>query len=413
MQQPLADYQAGLRPNWSDCLAWQNGEPANYVWSYGASVTTTTTSTTTTTLPASSSSTSSTTTTSEPVATTTTTQQPSTTTTQLATTSTSTLPQATSTTTSTTQLPATTTIPTTTTTVQVPTQTSTTSTSLVSAPQITTPTPQPLPQQEATAPLPQIETTVQTLPTTTIRLETTTSLETFVTSLPMPETSTVRATLETIKPTTSLLPAKELPTTTKASGQPTEPAKPLTTLPADAPQGVLSPVSVATLPAPPMANPKATELIGTLMKDKKDDAPQPIDQKVFVEVIKVLSVASPEQIVAIVGEIVQSDLSQTQSLELATTPAILEAITETQAEQVFEKITPELLSDKEAEQFILVVQDAPTKVKKAFEKTLDIFGSQFESYVAVGSNIPVSQRRSLVAVGSLMTMLPPPVKRFR
>ena len=162
-----------------------------------------------------------------------------------------------------------------------------------------------------------------------------------------------------------------------------------------------------------MANPKATELIGTLMKDKKDDAPQPIEQKVFVEVIKVLSVASPEQIVAIVGEIVQSDLSRTQSLELATTPAILEAITETQAEQVFENIVPELLSDQEAEQFILAVQDAPTKVKKAFEKTLDIFGSQFESYVAVGSSIPVSQRRSLVAVGSLMTMLPPPVKRFR
>lgn len=149
------------------------------------------------------------------------------------------------------------------------------------------------------------------------------------------------------------------------------------------------------------------------MKDKKDDAPQPIDQKVFVEVIKVLSVASPEQIVAIVGEIVQSDLSQTQSLELATTPAVLEAITETQAEQVFENIVPELLSDQEAEQFILAVQDAPTKVKKAFEKTLDIFGSQFESYVAIGSSIPVSQRRSLVAIGSLMTMLPMPAKRFR
>ena len=352
--------------------------------------------------------------TSSAIATTTTTLEVSTTTTSLATTSTSTLLVETSTTTSTTQLPTSTTSSTTTTTVLVPTQTTTTTLFLpVLVSPISEPITQALPQEVATVPLPQIETTVQTLPTTTVRLETTTSLETFVTSLPMPETSTVRATLETIKPTTSLLPAKELPTTTKASDQPTEPAKPLTTLPADAPQGVLSPVSVATLPAPPLANPKATELIGTLMKDKKDDAPQPIDQKVFVEVIKVLSVASPEQIVAIVGEIVQSDLNQTQSLELATTPAVLEAITETQAEQVFEKIVPELLSDQEAEQFILAVQDAPTKVKKAFEKTLDIFGSQFESYVAVGSSIPVSQRRSLVAVGSLMTMLPPPVKRFR
>lgn len=157
----------------------------------------------------------------------------------------------------------------------------------------------------------------------------------------------------------------------------------------------------------------STELNLTVMNNNKDTAPQPIDQKVFVDVIKVLSIASPEQIVAIVGEVVKSDLSQTQALELATTPAVLQSITETQAEQVFENIVPELLTDQQAEQFIAAVQDAPTKVKKAFEKTLDIFGSQFENYVALGSNIPVSQRRSLVAIGSLMTMLPMPVKRSR
>jgi hypothetical protein len=261
--------------------------------------------------------------------------------------------------------------------------------------------------------MPEIETTTKTLPATTVRLETTTSVETFVTSSLMPETTTTRATLETIKTTTSLpLPTRST-TTTKASDQPTEPVKPSTTSPEDALGSVLSPVSVATLPVPPSLITPSTELKLTVMNNNKDAAPQPIDQKVFVDVIKVLSVATPEQIVAIVSEVVQSDLSQTQALELATAPAVLQAITETQAEQVFENIVPELLTDQEAEQFILAVQDAPTKVKKAFEKTLDIFGSQFENYVAVGSSIPVSQRRSLVAVGSLMTMLPPPVKRFR
>ena len=377
---------------------------------------TTTTSSTTispTTLPATSSSASSTTTTSEPIAETTTTQEQSTTTKPPASTSTTTLLAETSTTTTTTQLPPSTTIASTTTTVLVPTQTTTT----LFLPVSTSPTPepitQPLPQEVSTVPMPQIETTTKTLPATTVRLETTTSFETFVTSLPMPETSTTQATLETIKPTTSLPPTTRLPTTTKSSDQPTEPLKPSTTLPTDALGSVLSPVSVATLPVPPLMVSPSTELNLTLMNNNKDTAPQPIDQKVFVDVIKVLSIASPEQIVAIVGEVVKSDLSQTQALELATTPAVLQSITETQAEQVFENIVPELLTDQQAEQFIAAVQDAPTKVKKAFEKTLDIFGSQFENYVALGSNIPVSQRRSLVAIGSLMTMLPMPVKRSR
>jgi len=377
---------------------------------------TTTTSSTTispTTLPATSSSASSTTTTSEPIAETTTTQEQSTTTKPPASTSTTTLLAETSTTTTTTQLPPSTTIASTTTTVLVPTQTTTT----LFLPVSTSPTPepitQPLPQEVSTVPMPQIETTTKTLPATTVRLETTTSFQTFVTSLPMPETSTTQATLETIKPTTSLPLATRLPTTTKASDQPTEPLKPSTTLPTDALGSVLSPVSVATLPVPPLMVSPSTELNLTVMNNNKDTAPQPIDQKVFVDVIKVLSIASPEQIVTIVSEVVKSDLSQTQALELATVPAILEAITEKQAEQVFENIVPELLTDQQAEQFIAAVQDAPTKVKKAFEKTLDIFGSQFENYVALGSNIPVSQRRSLVAIGSLMTMLPMPVKRSR
>ena len=370
---------------------------------------TTTTSSTTT-----SSSTTSSTTTTEPTSTTTTTVAPKILKIEPATTSTSSLLAETSTTTSTTQLATTTTSTTTTTTVLVPTQTTTTTLFVpVTTSTTATPTTQAAPQEVATAPMPQIETTATTLLTTTTRLETTTSFETFVTSLPMPETTTTRATLETTMTTTSLPLAIKLPTTTKASDQPTEPLKPSTSSPADALGGVLSPVSVATLPVPPSIITPSTELNLTVMNKNKETAPQPIDQKVFVDVIKVLSVASPEQIVAIVSEIVQSDLSQTQALELVTAPAVLQAITETQAEQVFENIVPELLTDEQAEQFIAAVQDAPPKVKEAFEKVLDIFGSQFENYVAVGSNIPVSQRRSLVAVGSLMTMLPPPVKRFR
>jgi hypothetical protein len=89
---------------------------------------------------------------------------------------------------------------------------------------------------------------------------------------------------------------------------------------------------------------------------------------------------------------------------------VLAAVTEEQAEQIFEEIAPEELSEAQAEAITEAVQQAPTKVKKAFEKVINIFGSQFENYVPTGSNIPVSQRRSLVAIGGLLTMLPPPVR---
>lgn len=43
MEQPDADWDAGLRPTWTDCEAWRGGNPGlQYVWSYGPSVATTT-----------------------------------------------------------------------------------------------------------------------------------------------------------------------------------------------------------------------------------------------------------------------------------------------------------------------------------------------------------------------------------
>ena len=141
----------------------------------------------------------------------------------------------------------------------------------------------------------------------------------------------------------------------------------------------------------------------------EEDAP--ITAEAFKEVLKVLDTATTQQVVAVVEAVLASTISQEQAIQLVVTETVLEAVTETQAEQIFEEVTPELLTDQQAEQIIDAVEKAPDKVKKAFEKVLDIFGSQFESYRALGSNIPVSQRRSLVAIGSLFSMLPTPTIR--
>ncbi|NBT27143.1 MAG: hypothetical protein EBT09_11475 [Actinobacteria bacterium] len=85
---------------------------------------------------------------------------------------------------------------------------------------------------------------------------------------------------------------------------------------------------------------------------------------------------------------------------------MLAAITETQAEQLFEQIVVEELTEEQLEVFTKAIQQAPTKIKKAFEKTINIFGSQFENYVPTGSNIPVKTRRTLVAAGALIAAIP-------
>jgi hypothetical protein len=85
---------------------------------------------------------------------------------------------------------------------------------------------------------------------------------------------------------------------------------------------------------------------------------------------------------------------------------VLATITETEAEQLFEQLDVEELTDEQLEAFTETIQQAPTEVKKAFEKTINIFGSQFENYVPTGSNIPVKTRRTLVAAGALIAAIP-------
>jgi hypothetical protein len=40
-------------------------------------------------------------------------------------------------------------------------------------------------------------------------------------------------------------------------------------------------------------------------------------------------------------------------------------------------------------------------VRKAFEKTINIFGGGLDTYVPTGSTVPVSTRRTLVTIGAI------------
>ena len=53
-------------------------------------------------------------------------------------------------------------------------------------------------------------------------------------------------------------------------------------------------------------------------------------------------------------------------------------------------------------ELIAAVQDAPTEVREAFETEINIFDGVADTYVPVGSTVPVSSRRVVIAATGIM-----------
>ena len=136
------------------------------------------------------------------------------------------------------------------------------------------------------------------------------------------------------------------------------------------------------------------------------DADSPINPAKLDEILVAIEDATPEQVVAVVSAILNADVTNDQIAQVASNPEVLAVITEDQAEELFENLEVAELSVEQLEAFTEAIQFAPVKIKQKFEGAVNIFGSEFESYVPTGSNVPVSERRVLVAVGALLSSVP-------
>lgn len=94
-------------------------------------------------------------------------------------------------------------------------------------------------------------------------------------------------------------------------------------------------------------------------------------------------------------------ITEEQAVELATSPEVLATITAEEATQVFEALNVDDLSDAQIEALVEAVQEAPQEVREAFEESVNIFGGAVDTYIPVGSTIPVSQRRALIAIAGM------------
>jgi hypothetical protein len=300
----------------------------------------------------------------------------------------------------TTTVPATTTtvVPSTTTTtttepVQTSTTTSTTSTTV--APTTTTEPPYTPPQTSTTVPEPEPEPesspTNETQPEETTNEPATTIDETETTEPETSKTYPDETFLEPVEPDETTIPKTFFPEiedepVLDETKQPTEPLEPEEDISETTQLAVQSSSTTSVL----------------FLEDEL------IDDEQFSAIIESIDEATPEQIVAIIETVLAANVTSEQAAELVSNVAILEVISQEGAEQLFSEVVPAELSEEQAALIVEAVQSAPKEVRKAFEAVIDIFGSQFESYVPTGSNIPVSERRTLVAIGATLTMLPAP-----
>jgi len=318
--------------------------------------------------------------------------------------------QVTTTTTTTTEAPTpTTTLP------QVPNGTSTTSsTSTTTIPEtVSTPLPEPtMPEPPATVPLPQIvePATPETMPPPP-EIET----DPFPQPSPdvVPDPIPLPPEIVSFPPDTLELPPEIVDTILEV----------VDTMP---PPSDTMPEPPDTMPLPPDTLPDAPETLDTLPIELIAELPPelvqallnagdtsiPLTEEEFTAVVDTIADLAPEEAVALITQILATAVTPDQATALATNPDVLAVITSDQAEEIFATIEVAQLDETQIAELTAAIQNAPLAVQKAFEKTIDIFGG-FDDYVPTGSNIPVGERRTLIAIaaGTTLTAAGSKIKR--
>jgi hypothetical protein len=172
-----------------------------------------------------------------------------------------------------------------------------------------------------------------------------------------------------------------------------------------------------TMPLPPDTLPDAPETLDTLPTELIAELPPelvealldagdtsiPLTEEEFTAVVDTIENLAPEEAVALITQILATAVTADQAEALASNPEVLAVITEEQATEIFETIEVAQLDETQIAELTAAIQDAPLAVQEAFEQTIDIFGG-FDDYVPTGSNIPVGERRTLIAIAAGTTL---------
>jgi hypothetical protein len=269
-------------------------------------------------------------------------------------------------------------------------------------------------------------TTPTTTTTTTAPIETVPVTEVTTTTLQEATTSSIQASTSTSEPetTTTSTTTTTTTTTTTVYVQPpsagTLPPATSSTLVVEVPPTSTDPEPVTTEPSEspqeeqPQPEPETTTETTTSVTSLPVDEPIETTTTTIVEIEPQQLIEETETANDVVAALEQdTPITQEQALTVVTSAAVLATISEQQAEQVFDAIDTSELTDSQAIALVEAVQEAPTEVRQAFEQEINVYSGKFDSYVPVGSTVPVSVRRTLVAAAATLSAVAAPTRRMR
>jgi hypothetical protein len=202
----------------------------------------------------------------------------------------------------------------------------------------------------------------------------------------------------------TVVPVEPEPDETDTTEIPVEEAIPETTLPEETtttdetyPDTTEEPVVDTTLPEDfetPLEAPLSDEEVDSLIAEAETTE----------ALIEALAELSPEQVAQVIETLLAEEPTQEQATALASSPAVLAVISTEQAQQIFEALDVGALTDTQTEELIAAIESAPTEIREEFEYTINIFGEGLDDYTPIGSNIPVGERRTLIAVTAGITL---------
>ena len=100
------------------------------------------------------------------------------------------------------------------------------------------------------------------------------------------------------------------------------------------------------------------------------------------------------------------DVNAEEATVLATDAEVLQTVTADQAQEIFDALELDTLSATQLDALVEAVQEAPTEVREAFEEAINIFDGAVDSYVPIGSTVPISTRRLVIAAGAMLAAVP-------
>jgi len=180
-----------------------------------------------------------------------------------------------------------------------------------------------------------------------------------------------------------------------------EPTQPVTTLGSSVP--------VATVPAPSTTDAPAVTLpmpTTTLPIQEPTLEPPSVTDEQILELIDNLDESTPEEIIEAVDTFIEAGITSDTALALATSGELLASITPEQATEIFDALDITTLDASQAAELVEAVQDAPVAVRESFEEQVNIFDGVVDSYVPIGSTVPISTRRLVIAAGALLSAVP-------